>query len=186
MYVILSWCCVCYLFRWFFGAIRRNHAEKQLMQPFNDLGSFLVRHSETISGGYSLSIRDTDVVKHYRIRKLDVGGFFITRRVIFESIFKLIEYYQKQSDGLCVCLKSPCLISQKPQTAGLSKQVNKVWEIGKDPIHLAEKLGDGQFGETWKGIWNKTTEVAVKMLKSDVISPCEFLEEAALIKQLKH
>ena len=94
--------------------------------------------------------------------------------------------FKYQSDGLCVCLKSPCLISQKPQTAGLSKQVNKVWEIGKDSIHLAEKLGDGQFGEIWKGIWNNTTEVAVKMLKSGVISPCEFLEEAALIKQLKH
>lgn len=95
------------------------------MQPYNDCGSFLVCYSETISGSFSLSVRDTDVVKYYRIRKLDVGGFFITHWVIFESILELIEYYQKQADGLCVCLKSPCLISEKPQTAGLSKQVNK-------------------------------------------------------------
>jgi len=37
-------------------------------------GSFLIRASESKPGDYSLSTREGDAVKHYRIRKLDAGG----------------------------------------------------------------------------------------------------------------
>ena len=156
------------------------------MQPFNDYGSFLIRDSETTPGDYSLSIRDTENVRHYKIRRLDVGGFFVTRRVNFETIPELVQYYQKQADGLCANLKAPCLISEKPQTAGLSKEANEAWEIDRKSIHFVKKLGTGQFGEVWMGIWNGTTEVAVKSLKPGTVGAQEFLEEAALMKKLRH
>ena len=156
------------------------------MQQFNSCGSFLVRDSETTPGDFSLSIRDTEKVRHYKIRRLDVGGFFVTRRVTFETIPELIQYYEKQADGLCVNLKAPCLISEKPQTAGLSREANEAWEIDRKSIRFVKKLGAGQFGEVWMGIWNGTTEVAVKTLKPGTMGAQEFLEEAALMKKLRH
>ena len=156
------------------------------MQPFNDCGSFLVCNSETTPGNYTLSIRDTEKVKHYKIRKLDVGGFFVTRRVTFQTIPELVQYYKKQADGLCVNLKAPCFISDKPQIAGLSKEDNNTWEIDRKSIRFVKKLGAGQFAEVWMGIWNGTTKVAVKTLKPDTMGTSEFLEEAAFMKKLRH
>ena len=156
------------------------------MQQFNDCGSFLVRDSQITSGDYSLSIRDTEMVRHYRIRRLDSRGFFVTPRVVFETIPELVQYYQMQADGLCVNLKAPCLISEKPQTTGLSKATNEVLEIDRKSVHTVKKLGASHFGEVWQGLWNDTTEVAVKTLKKDTVSVNKFLEEVAFIKNLRH
>ena len=171
---------------WFFGAIKRIDAEKQLLQPFNDYGSFLVRDSESTPGNYTLSVRDTEKVRHYKIRRINAGGFSITSRVTFETIPELVQYYEKQADGLCVNLKAPCLISEKRQTAGLSREVNKAWEIDRKSIRLVKKIGAGQFAEVWMGVWNGTTEVAVKTLKPGTMGAHEFLEEAAILKKLRH
>ena len=77
-------------------------------------------------------------------------------------------------------------LSEKPQTAGLSKQANEEWEIDRRQIRLIRRLGAGQFGEVWEGQWNSTTLVAVKTLKPGTMSPMEFLQEAALMKRLRH
>lgn len=50
------------------------------------------------SGAYSLSIRDWDDnkgdhVKHYKIRKLDNGGYYITTRSQFDTVQQLVEHY---------------------------------------------------------------------------------------------
>ena len=125
-------------------------------------------------------------MRHYRVRRLDTGGFFVTRRVTFNSIQELVVYYQQQADGLCCILRSPCLVTEKPQTVGLSKQANEDWEIDRRQIRLIRKLGAGQFGEVWEGLWNGTTQVAVKTLKPGTMSPSEFLQEAAIMKRLRH
>lgn len=44
-----------YLFRWFFGPIKRADAERQLSYPGNQEGAFLIRESESLKGEYSLS-----------------------------------------------------------------------------------------------------------------------------------
>lgn len=51
-----------------------------------------------LKGAYSLSIRDWDEVKgdnvkHYKIRKLDNGGYYITTRAQFEALQKLVKHY---------------------------------------------------------------------------------------------
>ena len=173
-------------FSWFFGAIKRDDAEKLLMQPFNKYGSFLVRNSQSTSGDYSLSIRDMDNVRHYRIRRLDDGGFYLATRKVFKTIPELVQYYEKQADGLCINLKAPCSICKKPQIPGLSKEANEALEIERKSIHLVKKLGAGQFGEVWMGVWNETTEFAVKILKPGIMDTKEFFEEAVLMKKLKH
>ena len=87
---------------------------------------------------------------------------------------------------MCVELRYPCLAVEKPQTVGLSKQANEEWEIDRRQIRLIRCLGAGQFGEVWEGLWNGTTAVAVKTLKTGIVSPQEFLQEAALMKKLRH
>lgn len=47
-------------------------------------------------------------MKHYRIRKLDEGGFFLSRRKTFKTLNEFVAYYSKTSDGLCVVLGKPC------------------------------------------------------------------------------
>ncbi|KAK4827651.1 hypothetical protein QYF61_020423 [Mycteria americana] len=171
---------------WFFKDITRKDAERQLLAPGNSPGAFLIRESETLKGSYSLSIRDYDpqhgdVIKHYKIRSLDNGGFYISPRITFPDINDMIKHYQKQSDGLCRKLEKAC-ISPKPQ-----KPWDKdAWEIPRESIKLVKKLGAGQFGEVWMGYYHNSTKVAVKTLKPGTMSVQAFLEEANLMKTLQH
>lgn len=61
---------------------------------------------------------------------------------------------------------SPLLLQiEVPQTHGLSYNTVDQWEIERKSIKLLRKLGAGQFGEVFEGLWNDTTPVAVKTLK---------------------
>ncbi|XP_021793953.1 tyrosine-protein kinase Fgr isoform X2 [Papio anubis] len=172
---------------WYFGKIGRKDAERQLLSPGNPQGAFLIRESETTKGAYSLSIRDWDQtrgdhVKHYKIRKLDMGGYYITTRVQFNSVQELVQHYMEVNDGLCNLLTAPCTI-MKPQTLGLAKDA---WEISRSSITLERRLGTGCFGDVWLGTWNGSTKVAVKTLKPGTMSPKAFLAEAQVMKLLRH
>ncbi|KAM5257200.1 tyrosine-protein kinase FRK [Ctenodactylus gundi] len=171
---------------WFFGAIKRADAEKQLQCPGNQTGAFLIRESESQAGEYSLSVLDGEVVKHYRIRTLDEGGFFLTRRKTFLTLNEFVSYYSTTSDGLCVRLGRPCLKTQVPTTFDLSYKTVDQWEIDRSSVQLLRRLGSGQFGEVWEGLWNNTTPVAVKTLKPGSMDPTDFLREAQIMKGLRH
>ena len=82
-------------------------------------------------------------------------------------------------------MKAPCLIAEKLQTASPSKAIEAL-EINKNSISFVKKLGAGQFGQVWMGIWNETTEIAVRILEPGTMAVGEFLEEAALMKKLRH
>lgn len=38
----------------------------------------------------------------------------------------------------------------------------------------------------WEGLWNNTTPVAIKTLKSGTMDPKDFLAEASIMKKLRH
>lgn len=171
---------------WYFGKIKRIEAEKKLLLPENDHGAFLIRDSESRKNDYSLSVRDGDTVKHYRIRQLDEGGFFIARRTTFRTLQELVEHYSKDADGLCVNLRKPCVQVEKPVTGGLSHSTRDQWEIDRSSLKFVRKLGHGQFGEVWEGLWNNTTPVAIKTLKPGTMDPKDFLAEAQIMKRLRH
>uniref|UniRef100_A0A1L8DKT6 Tyrosine-protein kinase n=1 Tax=Nyssomyia neivai TaxID=330878 RepID=A0A1L8DKT6_9DIPT len=171
---------------WYFRKIKRIEAEKKLLLPENEHGAFLIRDSESRQNDYSLSVRDGDTVKHYRIRQLDEGGFFIARRTTFRTLQELVEHYSKDSDGLCVNLCKPCVQIEKPVTEGLSHRTRDQWEIDRSSLKFVRKLGSGQFGDVWEGLWNNTTPVAIKTLKSGTMDPKDFLAEAQIMKKLRH
>uniref|UniRef100_A0A8C4KQ91 Tyrosine-protein kinase n=3 Tax=Casuariiformes TaxID=8784 RepID=A0A8C4KQ91_DRONO len=175
---------------WYFGKMGRKDAERQLLAHGNGRGTFLIRESETTKGAYSLSIRDWDEakgdhVKHYKIRKLDNGGYYITTRAQFDTVQQLVQHYIERAAGLCCRLAVPCH-KGTPRLADLSVKTKDVWEIPRESLQLLKKLGNGQFGEVWMGTWNGTTKVAVKTLKPGTMSPEAFLEEAQIMKRLRH
>ncbi|XP_077545958.1 tyrosine-protein kinase Src42A isoform X1 [Haemaphysalis longicornis] len=171
---------------WYFGKIKRIEAEKKLLLPENEHGAFLVRDSESRRNDFSLSVRDGDTVKHYRIRQLDEGGFFIARRTTFRTLLELVDHYGNEADGLCVNLRKPCVQVEKPMTSGLSHSTRDQWEIERSSLKFVRKLGQGQFGEVWEGLWNNTTPVAIKTLKPGTMDPKDFLAEAQIMKKLRH
>ncbi|CAO2628007.1 Tyrosine-protein kinase FRK [Lemmus lemmus] len=84
---------------WFFGAIKRADAERQLQYSENQTGAFLIRESESQKGDFSLSgrriaLRHEGIVKHYRIRRLDEGGFFLTRRKTFSTLNEFVKVWE--------------------------------------------------------------------------------------------
>uniref|UniRef100_A0A1A7Z0J2 Tyrosine-protein kinase n=1 Tax=Iconisemion striatum TaxID=60296 RepID=A0A1A7Z0J2_9TELE len=172
---------------WFIGKLTRRDSERLLLNVRNRRGTFLVRESETTKGAYCLSVLDYDNVrglnvKHYKIRKLDCGGFYITSRTQFTSLQQLVFHYRKHSDGLCHALTDVCPVS-RPQTQGLGRDA---WEIPRESLRLDVKLGQGCFAEVWLGTWNGTTRVAIKTLKPNTMSSEAFLQEAQVMKKLRH
>ncbi|XP_028904510.1 tyrosine-protein kinase HCK [Ornithorhynchus anatinus] len=171
---------------WFFKGISRKDAERHLLAPGNVLGSFMIRDSETTRGSYSLSVRDYDpqhgdAVKHYKIRTLDSGGYYISPRSTFGNLQELVSHYQKLNDGLCQKLTRPCR-APRPE----KPWEKDAWEIPRESLKLEKRLGAGQFGEVWMATYNKHTKVAVKTMKPGSMSAEAFLEEANIMKTLQH
>nr|WIM36848.1 LCK proto-oncogene, Src family tyrosine kinase [Ogcocephalus cubifrons] len=171
---------------WFFRNISRNDAMRLLLAPGNTQGSFLIRESETTPGSFSLSVRDLDQntgegVKHYRIRNMDNGGFYITAKISFNSLKELVQHHSREADGLCTKLAKPCQ-SRAPQKPWWQDE----WEIPRESLKLEQKLGAGQFGEVWMGVYNNERRVAIKNLKMGTMSVEAFLAEANMMKNLLH
>lgn len=45
-----------------------------------------------------------------------------------------------------------------------------IWEIPKSSIQLVCKIGQGQFGDVYEGLWNDSIRVAIKTLKCSEFS----------------
>lgn len=173
---------------WFFGKIARVEAERRLLLSRNQVGTYLIRESEKEPGSYALSLLDENAgkgrhVRHYRIKKTPSNYYCIFARKEFENLQELVRFYSEQADGLSSTLLKPCDVVDKPATLSFAKDV---WEISRDTLTFEKRLGAGAFGEVWKGLWNGNTEVAIKTLKPGTMSPEAFLQEATIMKKLRH
>ncbi|XP_069674291.1 tyrosine-protein kinase Src64B isoform X1 [Periplaneta americana] len=175
---------------WFFTKVSRKEAEKLLLSEDNPRGTFLVRHSEHNPQGYSLSVKDWEEtrgyhVKHYKIKPLDNGGYYIATNQTFATLQALVLAYTKNALGLCHVLARPCP-KPKPQIWDLSPDLRDQWEIDRSEVQLLRKLGHGNFGEVWYGKWRNNIEVAVKTLRQGTMSTQAFLQEASIMKKFRH
>ncbi|KFO09605.1 Proto-oncogene tyrosine-protein kinase LCK, partial [Balearica regulorum gibbericeps] len=153
---------------WFFKSISRKDAERQLLASGNTHGS-LKKPPKVPSRSYSLSVRDFDqnqgeMVKHYKIRNMDNGGYYISPRVTFSSLHELVEYYTRTSS-----LASTAIATHPPAVPADGVPL---------PRHALPHLS--------AGFYNGHTKVAIKNLKQGSMSPSAFLAEANLMKNLQH
>lgn len=175
---------------WFFDDVSRKEADKLLLSEGNPRGTFLVRPSEHNPHGYSLSVKDWEEVrgchvKHYKIKPLDNGGYYISTNKTFTSLADLVQAYSKNSLGLCHVLTLPCPKPQ-PQVWDLGPALRDHYEIPRSEVVLIRPLGRGNFGEVYYGKWRNSIDVAVKTLRQGTMSTAAFLQEAAIMKQLRH
>lgn len=86
---------------WFFENVSRKEADKLLLANENPRGTFLVRPSEHNPNGFSLSVKDWEEsrgyhVKHYKIKPLDNGGYYIATNQTFPSLPALVMAYSSE------------------------------------------------------------------------------------------
>ena len=60
------------------------------------------------------------------------------------------------------------------------------WEIDRTTLRFDKKLGMGNFSEVWLGVWNDTSPVFIKKLKPGTVEVADFVEEAQVMKKLRH
>eukprot|EP00041_Stephanoeca_diplocostata_P026008 m.693426 g.693426 ORF g.693426 m.693426 type:complete len:430 (-) comp22872_c1_seq1:157-1446(-) len=173
---------------WFFGKITRSKAEKLLMNPMRKHGCFLIRESESAPGQYSLSMRDGASVRHFRVQSLEDNKYRLqgSPSPAFTSLPELVDFHKRKKAGLTTTLKDPCPQEHKPMAPDLSREVRDKWEIDRTEIELTGVLGQGQYGEVYKGTWKGSVEVAVKTMKEDTATSEDFMVELAVMKALKH
>ncbi|XP_031291548.2 tyrosine-protein kinase ABL2 isoform X4 [Camelus dromedarius] len=169
---------------WYHGPVSRSAAEYLLSSLIN--GSFLVRDSESSPGQLSISLRYEGRVYHYRINAAADGKVYVTAESRFSTLAELVHHHSTVADGLVTTLHYPAPKCNKPTVYGVSP-IHDKWEMERTDITMKHKLGGGQYGEVYVGVWKKySLTVAVKTLKEDTMEVEEFLKEAAVMKEIKH
>ncbi|KFO31934.1 Tyrosine-protein kinase ABL1 [Fukomys damarensis] len=169
---------------WYHGPVSRNAAEYLLSSGIN--GSFLVRESESSPGQRSISLRYEGRVYHYRINTASDGKLYVSSESRFNTLAELVHHHSTVADGLITTLHYPAPKRNKPTVYGVSPNYDK-WEMERTDITMKHKLGGGQYGEVYEGVWKRySLTVAVKTLKEDTMEVEEFLKEAAVMKEIKH
>ncbi|XP_021054459.1 tyrosine-protein kinase ABL2 isoform X7 [Mus pahari] len=169
---------------WYHGPVSRSAAEYLLSSLIN--GSFLVRESESSPGQLSISLRYEGRVYHYRINTTADSKVYVTAESRFSTLAELVHHHSTVADGLVTTLHYPAPKCNKPTVYGVSP-IHDKWEMERTDITMKHKLGGGQYGEVYVGVWKKySLTVAVKTLKEDTMEVEEFLKEAAVMKEIKH
>ena len=68
-------------------------------------------------------------------------------------------------------------------------QRQDVWERDRAEFQLKKKVGSGKFGAVWLGTWNHgngETGVAIRTLEPGTMEVANFMEEANILKSLRH
>ncbi|MEQ2178995.1 hypothetical protein GOODEAATRI_019945, partial [Goodea atripinnis] len=111
---------------------------------------------------------------------------YVSSESRFTMLAELVHHHSTVQDGLITTLHYPAPKRNKPTIYGVSPNYDK-WEMERTDITMKHKLGGGQYGEVYEGVWKKyNLTVAVKTLKEDTMEVEEFLKEAAVMKEIKH
>ncbi|XP_011279093.1 protein-tyrosine kinase 6 isoform X6 [Felis catus] len=166
---------------WFFGRISRSEALHRLQAEGNTAGAFLVRVSEKPGADYVLSVRDGQVVRHYRIWRR-AGRLHLSEAVSFPSLSELVDHHKAQSLSHGLRLTVPCW-KHEPKPLPHCDD----WEMPREEFTLCRKLGSGCFGEVFEGLWKDQVRVAIKVIaRDDLPHQHTFQAEIQAMKKLRH
>lgn len=160
---------------WYHGVLPRDEVQRLLV---ND-GDYIVRASKNKKTGgvqYVLSVMWASH-KHFIIQESEGGYRF--EGDTYPTIQELI-IHQHQS-GQPVTRKSEAILKRPIYRPD--------WELRNDDIELSEKIGSGQFGEVFRGVFRLTeSQVAVKTCRENMSEDVKrkFLQEGRILKQYNH
>ncbi|CAP29674.1 Protein CBG10328 [Caenorhabditis briggsae] len=111
-------------------------------------GDFLVRTSEPIKGQprqFILSAIGSgqSSLNHFVIRESENKKVFVDQRG-FSTIIELVNHYVSQKDPIFTK-------DQKVKVVLKNAVERQKWELQHEDVQLTKKLGEGAFGEVWKG-----------------------------------
>ena len=90
---------------------------------------------------------------------------YVTAESRFSTLAELVHHHSTVADGLVTTLHYPAPKCNKPTVYGVSP-IHDKWEMERTDITMKHKLGGGQYGEVYVGLWKKySLTVAVKTLK---------------------
>lgn len=90
---------------------------------------------------------------------------YVTSESRFSTLAELVHHHSTVADGLVTTLHYPAPKCNKPTVYGVSP-IHDKWEMERTDITMKHKLGGGQYGEVYVGVWKKyNLTVAVKTLK---------------------
>lgn len=161
---------------WFHGVSPREEVQPLLVED----GDYLIRESKnrkTNESQYVLSVF-WQGHKHFIIQGAEETGWRFEGNS-YETVQELIR--QQHASGLPVTNRSQAIL-KKPI-------YREDWRLLNDHIHLEMKIGNGNFGEVYKGLYTpKNMVVAVKTCR-DTLSEYQrkkFLQEGPILKQYNH
>jgi tyrosine-protein kinase Fer len=158
---------------WFHGVLPRDEVQRLLV----DDGDYLVRESKnkaTKVSQYVLSVM-WGTHKHFIIQESEGGWRFEGEPC--PTIQELI--VQQHCSGVPVTRRSEAIL-RRPI-------LRPDWELRNDDIELHQKIGSGQFGEVFRGLF-RGVEVAVKTCRENLGDDIKrkFLQEGRILKQYDH
>ncbi|VDM58823.1 unnamed protein product [Angiostrongylus costaricensis] len=161
---------------YYHGFMTREDAEKILKRD--------VRKTD-VAGRHHfvISVMHKQTVKHFLIKRTVKKRLFWVHRFAFKTISDLVQYHLRNSEPLCdddVSIQKPCL--------------KQGWQLNPEQIEPHEKIGEGAFGEVYKGLlqdgmWGARIPVAIKTLHSTQMTASDriqFLQEANIMREFKH
>lgn len=93
---------------------------------------------------------------------------YVSSESRFNTLAELVHHHSIVADGLITTLHYPAPKRNKPTVYGVSPNYDK-WEMERTDITMKHKLGGGQYGEVYEGVWKKySLTVAVKTLKASM------------------
>lgn len=105
---------------------------------------------------------------------------YVSSESRFNTLAELVHHHSTVADGLITTLHYPAPKRNKPTIYGVSPNYDK-WEMERTDITMKHKLGGGQYGEVYEGVWKKyNLTVAVKTLK---VRSCFAEEKIRLISE---
>lgn len=94
-----------------------------------------------------------------------IPQLYVSSESRFNTLAELVHHHSTVADGLITTLHYPAPKRNKPTVYGVSPSYDK-WEMERTDITMKHKLGGGQYGEVYEGVWKRySLTVAVKTLK---------------------
>nr|CDJ93716.1 SH2 motif and Tyrosine protein kinase domain containing protein [Haemonchus contortus] len=165
---------------YYHGFMTRQDTEKILKKD----GEFLVRKTD-VGGRHHIviSLMESGELKHFLVKRTSKKRLYWVYDYAFKTVSDLVQYHLRNRAPLTATgtfLEKPC---QK-----------KEWQLNPEQIEPQVKIGEGAFGEVYKGllqdgIWGARIPVAIKTLHSTNMTAddrIQFLQEASIMREFKH